>query len=152
MKRGKRMLYVGRRTRAIPPALSLALRERDAGCRFPGCTNRRWVDAHHILPWALGGRTEPENLVLLCRRHHRLVHEGGYSLTGNANETLAFRDPRGKLLANSPQPPPGSHRELVARNGASGPSIDHTTLLKGTGERMDLVENVYAVASRIPPG
>jgi hypothetical protein len=68
----------GRKTRAIPPALRRALRARDRGCRFPGCENRRFLDAHHIHHWARGGPTTPDNLVLLCRRHHRLVHEGGY--------------------------------------------------------------------------
>jgi hypothetical protein len=75
VKPGRRMLYLGRRTRSIPPALNLALRERDGRCRFPGCTHRRC--AHHIVPWVLGGRTDLDNLILLCRRHHRLVHEGG---------------------------------------------------------------------------
>jgi hypothetical protein len=70
-------LDVGRRTRTIPPALRRALRLRDRGCRFPGCENHRFVDAHHIRHWARGGPTALDNLVLLCRRHHRLVHEGG---------------------------------------------------------------------------
>jgi hypothetical protein len=153
VKRGNRMLYLGRRTRSISPALSLALRERDSGCRFPGCTNRRFVDAHHIIPWSRGGATEPENLCLLCRRHHRLIHEGGFSVAGNANAELVFRDPRGERLQNSPQPPPGSPRALLDRNRDAGLSIDPETLLKGDGERMDLVENVYAVARAIdPPG
>jgi hypothetical protein len=55
-----------------------ALRARDPGCRFPGCENRRFLDAHHVHHWARGGPTTMENLLLLCRRHHRLVHEGGY--------------------------------------------------------------------------
>ena len=149
VKRGKQALYLGRKTRSLSPALNLALRERDRGCRFPGCNHRRWVDAHHIIPWALGGRTNPENLVLLCRRHHRLIHEGGFSVSGNANEELVFRDPRGERLANSPQPPPGSWQGLTERNRAAGHAIDHDTLLKGDGERMDLEENVYAVAKAI---
>jgi hypothetical protein len=140
VKRGKRALYLGRKTRSISPALNLALRERDDGCRFPGCTNRRFGDAHHITPWALGGSTEPENLVLLCRRHHRLIHEGGFSVAGNANEELVFRDPRGEILDNAPSPPPGS---------LSGLPIAPDTLLTGDGERMDLPECVYAVATAI---
>jgi hypothetical protein len=149
VKRGRRALYLGRKTRSLSPALNLALRERDKGCRFPGCNHRRWVDAHHIVHWALGGRTDPENLVLLCRRHHRLIHEGGFSITGNAHEELVFRDPRGERLDNAPKPPPGSWEALIERNRAAGHSIDHDTLLKGDGERMDLVENVYAVAKAI---
>ena len=149
IKRGKRALYVGRKTRSIPPALNLALRERDGGCRFPGCTNQRWVDAHHIVHWSRGGPTDPENLCLLCRRHHRAVHEGGFTVTGTANSELVFRDPRGIRLANSPQPPPGSHRALIEQNHDAGHRIDPDTLLVGDGERMDLEECVYAVAKSI---
>jgi hypothetical protein len=54
-----------------------AIRARDAGCRFPGCTRQRHLDAHHIQHWADGGPTQLKNLVALCRQHHRLVHEGG---------------------------------------------------------------------------
>ncbi len=64
-------LDVGRRTRTIPPAIRRALNRRDQGCRFPGCTAHRFVDAHHIHHWADGGETRLDNLVLLCRRHHR---------------------------------------------------------------------------------
>jgi hypothetical protein len=74
-------LKVGRRTRSISAALRRALRARDHGCRFPGCTHRRFVDGHHVTHWAEGGETNLGNLVSLCRRHHRLVHEGGYSRT-----------------------------------------------------------------------
>ncbi|MCP4766517.1 MAG: DUF222 domain-containing protein, partial [Gammaproteobacteria bacterium] len=60
-------LDIGRKTRAVPPALRRALQARDAGCRFPGCSHRRFVDAHHIEHWADGGETSIDNLVLLCR-------------------------------------------------------------------------------------
>jgi len=65
-------LSVGRKTRTIPPAIRRALRRRDGGCRFPGCSATRFVDAHHVHHWADGGETCMDNLVLLCRRHHRL--------------------------------------------------------------------------------
>jgi hypothetical protein len=71
-------LDVGRKTRVIPPAVRRGLKVRDRGCRFPGCTNTRFVDGHHITHWADGGATRLDNLVLLCRHHHRLLHEGGY--------------------------------------------------------------------------
>jgi 5-methylcytosine-specific restriction endonuclease McrA len=70
-------LNIGRKTRSIPPAIRRALKRRDHGCRFPGCTCNRFVDAHHIQHWADGGETSMDNLVLLCRTHHRLVHEAG---------------------------------------------------------------------------
>jgi hypothetical protein len=69
-------LSVGRRTRTIPPRLSQALWARDKGCTFPGCHRTRFVDGHHVRHWADGGETSLENLLLLCTRHHRAVHEG----------------------------------------------------------------------------
>ena len=69
-------LNVGRKTRIVPAAMRRAIVRRDKGCRFPGCTHKRFVDAHHVKHWAHGGETRLENLILLCRRHHRLVHEG----------------------------------------------------------------------------
>lgn len=80
-ERDGRPLSVGRKTRTVPPALRRALRSRDHCCRFPGCTQRRFVDAHHMHHWADGGQTKLSNLVLLCRRHHRLLHEGATQST-----------------------------------------------------------------------
>ncbi len=71
------LLDVGRRTRTIPPALRRALDVRDGGCRFPGC-GLRFTDAHHVKHWADGGETSLGNCLLLCRHHHRLVHEEGW--------------------------------------------------------------------------
>jgi hypothetical protein len=68
-------LDVGRRTPVVPPGMRRALIVRDRGCRFPGCDRpHTWCDAHHIHHWADGGRTSLDNLVLLCRQHHRAVH------------------------------------------------------------------------------
>ena len=64
------VLDVGRKTRTIPPSIRRALQARDRSCRFPGCTARR-CDAHHVEHWIDGGATSLDNLVLLCRRHHR---------------------------------------------------------------------------------
>ncbi len=71
------ILDVGRKTRVIPPAIRRALWARDGGCRFPGC-GCRYAEGHHIIHWVLGGPTSLDNLVLLCRKHHRMVHEGGF--------------------------------------------------------------------------
>ena len=73
------VLDVGRKTRTVPPAIRRALDHRDGGCRFPGC-GLRFCDAHHIKHWADGGETRLDNLVLLCRRHHRAVHEEGFAV------------------------------------------------------------------------
>jgi hypothetical protein len=72
------VLDVGRATRTIPPAVWRALVARDGGCSHPSCDRPpQWCDAHHIVHWADGGATSLENLELRCRRHHRMVHEGG---------------------------------------------------------------------------
>jgi hypothetical protein len=70
-------LDVGRRTAVVPPSIRRALVVRDGGCRFPGCDRpHSWCDAHHVEHWADGGSTALANLILLCRRHHRSIHEG----------------------------------------------------------------------------
>lgn len=91
-------LNIGRKTRTIPPAIRRALQRRDGGCRFPGCSCRRFVDAHHIHHWADGGETSMNNLVLLCRRHHRLVHEGGFGVHSGAGNEIWFSYPTGDTL------------------------------------------------------
>jgi hypothetical protein len=74
-------LDVGRRTPVVPGPMRRAVIVRDRHCRFPGCDRPPpWCDAHHVAHWANGGATALANLVLLCRRHHRLVHEGGFRL------------------------------------------------------------------------
>lgn len=93
-------LSIGRKTRVIPPAMLRALRRRDKGCRFPGCTHDQYVDAHHIQHWANGGETSLENLALLCRRHHRLIHEGGFVLL-KVDSKLEFCSPNGKIIPAS---------------------------------------------------
>jgi len=94
-------LSIGRRTRSISPPMRRALRIRDGGCRFPGCTNSRFVDGHHIKHWADGGETSLSNLVLLCRRHHHLVHEGGFACEKSADGEIVFKDQREQTLARS---------------------------------------------------
>ena len=74
-------LNIGRKTRIIPKAIERALSARDHGCcRFPGCGNRRYLHSHHIEHWSNGGETSLSNLMLLCTKHHTLVHEGGFRL------------------------------------------------------------------------
>ncbi len=78
---GGEPLHAGRATRVVPAPMRRALVARDGGCRFPGCDRPpEWTDAHHVVHWADGGETKVENLVLLCRMHHRAVHEGRWRL------------------------------------------------------------------------
>ncbi len=74
------VLNVGRKTRVIPSAIRRALKARDGSCQYPGCSQSRYVDGHHIVHWADGGETKLDNLILICRRHHGLVHEFGYRI------------------------------------------------------------------------
>lgn len=133
----------GRKTRAIPPTLRRALRARDRGCRFPGCENRRFLDAHHVHHWARGGPTTLGNLVLLCRRHHRLVHEGGYGVDRQGR----FYYPWGQPFPAVPRLPRGDPDELVERNRPLG--IDADTCESGTGDPLDVGYAVDVLISRI---
>jgi len=133
-------LSIGRKTRVIPSAMRRALKARDAACRFPGCENRRFVDAHHLQHWAKGGETKLDNLVLLCRRHHQLVHEWGYSVERLGDGDLLFRFPWGGPIASVPRSPPGSVEELLADS-----RIGPWTCESGEGERMDLDLTVAAL-------
>ena len=87
------VLNVGRKTRAVSPALRRALKLRDQGCRFPGCTQTRYVDAHHVQHWCDGGETSLDNLITLCRHHHRLLHQEGYEIVKNMNGDFVFIKP-----------------------------------------------------------
>jgi len=100
---GDEILSVGRKTRAVPPAIRRALRLRDRGCRFPGCTHTRHVDAHHVRHWADGGETKLSNLVELCGQHHRLLHEGGYGLRATDDGALVFTRPDGERIPEVPR-------------------------------------------------
>ena len=131
----------GRKTRAVPPAIRRALRSRDRGCRFPGCENRRFLDAHHVHHWARGGPTRMDNLLLLCRRHHRLVHEGGYRVDRHGR----FYDPWGQPLPVAPRLPRGSPSELIERHHTL--AIDADTCESGTGDPMNLGYAVDALLS-----
>ena len=132
-------LSVGRKTRSVPPAIRRALQRRDRGCRFPGCTCSRFVDAHHIQHWADGGATDINNLILLCRHHHRLVHEGGFGLNRTPAGELQFTDPTGNRLADAPKRRfRGDVFELVTNNERSGITITpETPIPDWLGESMD---------------
>jgi hypothetical protein len=107
-------LDVGRKTRAVPSAIRRALAVRDGRCRFPGCAARR-CDAHHIAHWMDGGPTSLDNLMLLCRRHHRLVHEGGFSVTRDRRGDVTFTRPDGRRLPSSA--PVAAHGPLDVDRG-----------------------------------
>jgi 5-methylcytosine-specific restriction endonuclease McrA len=136
-----RLLEVGARTRTIPPALRRALHHRDRGCRFPGC-GLRFGQGHHVRHWAQGGPTTLSNLVLLCRRHHRAVHEEGYHVARQPDGALRFRRPDGRPFPEVPPPPavPADPvQALRARHHAEGLRLHARTACPDwLGERLDL--------------
>jgi len=93
-------LSVGRKVRTVTAAVRRALWARDRGCAFPGCSHTRYVDAHHVKHWADGGETCVENMVLLCSQHHRMVHEGGYSIHYDHAGHHYFKTPDGYTVPN----------------------------------------------------
>src|SRR6267378_1654940 len=132
---------IGARTRTIPPALRRALHHRDRGCRFPGC-GLPFGEGHHIRHWARGGPTTLSNLALLCRRHHRAVHEEGYQVERQPDGELRFRRPDGRPLPDTPPPaavPADPVGALRAGNDGHGLHIDARTAMPGwLGERLDV--------------
>jgi hypothetical protein len=145
------VLNIGRRSRTIPPAIKRALQVRDKSCRFPGCCETRYVDAHHIQHWADGGETSLDNLVTLCRYHHRELHKGNFQLelapqTG-AGQKLLFSTVSEKRIESSFMPQfqvdgEGTGSLLEASSDflqQHWPLIDSNTAITAwQGERMDM--------------
>jgi len=89
-------LNIGRKTRIVPAAIQRALRARDNNCcTFPGCRNRRYLHSHHVEHWSNGGETSLDNLLLLCTKHHTLVHEGGFRIEKDFRDDWYFIRPDG---------------------------------------------------------
>jgi hypothetical protein len=124
-------LDVGRTKRLVTPGLRAAVCARDLRCVFPTCDrDANWCDAHHLVHWADGGETSIDNLILLCRSHHVLVHEAGWTITGQSGN-LRFHRPDGTELGGEPHPdrhigvlcslstPNGSFRQAVCSRSSS---------------------------------
>ena len=134
VERDGRPLTVGRRKRTIPAAL----RSRDDGCRFPGCTHARFLHAHHIRHWARGGPTSLDNLVQLCSYHHRLVHEGGFQVESRGRGAVRFRRPDGRAIATVPDWGAASGPALAEQHWIRGLIVDEKTCRPlSAGDRLD---------------
>jgi len=150
---GGEPLNVGRKTRSIPPALKRALNSRDQGCIFPGCTHKKYVDGHHVLHWANGGETRLDNLVTLCRFHHRLVHEGGVTIERLDDGAWRFVKPNGEsFVSTAPghtQPMSGDWETIFKQHAEHDIHIDaHTARTHWRGEHMDYGIAVDILLSR----
>ncbi|MGH7325929.1 MAG: DUF222 domain-containing protein, partial [Candidatus Rokuibacteriota bacterium] len=136
-----RVVEIGARTRTIPPALRRALHYRDRSCCFPGC-GVRFGQGHHLRHWAQEGPTTLSNLALLCRRHHRAVHEEGYQVARGPDGTLRFRRPDGRPLPEVPPAAPALENPveaLRAHHASQGHRIHARTACAGwLGERLDV--------------
>lgn len=135
------VLDVGRSRRTIPPALRRALEVRDGGCRFPGC-GLRFTDGHHVEHWSDGGETSLANCLLLCRHHHRLVHEGGWRITWWAEGRPTFHDPTGHVQYDGRWVPPEIGQrpveDLIERHRRRGLDPDWRT----AGARWKRLEDI----------
>lgn len=98
-------IRLGRTTREPSAWMMRQLRYRDWGCRFPGCDARRFTQAHHIVWWRRGGRTDLDNLILVCFFHHRLVHEWGWKVARGDDGTVRWFRPDGTMHRAGPGPP-----------------------------------------------
>jgi hypothetical protein len=116
----------------VSTSLRRALYARDRGCTFPGCHRKRYLDGHHLEHWIDGGETKPENLALLCTYHHRLLHEGAFSIVKDADDALRFVTADGRTI-----PRCGYRREDFTDGPSNG--MDSSPLTsRHLGARLDV--------------
>jgi len=157
-------LDVGRKTPVVPAALRRAVIARDQTCRFPGCDRHHsWCDAHHVRHWADGGDTKVANLVLLCRRHHRTVHERGFTIAMDGSQPV-FRRPDGTPLEDrrplgTPLVDRGPPSQRSARadptpgtNRGRSTLVHHDARSRTTANRGDAPIHVSPAATILPFG
>jgi hypothetical protein len=132
-------LSVGRKTRKVPHGIRRALMARDQMCKFWGCTHARYTDAHHIEYWTEGGETSLDNLMLLCRFHHRLVHERGYRIERDNDENVDFIRPDGSRVAPVITRPRACATDVVSGNATAGIDVKREPAApEGAGRSLDL--------------
>jgi hypothetical protein len=121
-------LYLGRTRRLATPAQIAALTVRDGRrCQFPGCTHTRHLHAHHVRSWLRGGRTDLDNLVLVCSYHHRLVHDHGYRIHRH-RDRWQFLRPDGAAVPATGAPLTGNTEGLIEMHTRARLRIDRDTL------------------------
>jgi uncharacterized protein DUF222/HNH endonuclease len=131
-------MYMGRNRRLATPAQIAALTVRDReSCQFPGRTHTQYLHAHHILPWWFGGRTDIDNLILVCAFHHKLIHDHGYRIHRLPGR-WEFCRPDGTLIPTVAAPLVGNAEGLIEMNTRARLRIARTTLTPDWyGDRLD---------------
>ena len=148
------LLDLGRRARFPNPALRRAVETRDERrCRFPGCTQRNRLRAHHAQHWAHGGPTDRANLLMLCPTHHRAVHEGGWNVRADGHGGFTFHDPGGHHIPEVALPPsPCNPGDVIGANERAGITITPESIRSlSEGEPMDLDWTMMTVFCAHPP-
>ena len=152
-----RVLNIGRRARTVPAPIARALNIRDKTCRVPGCCESRYVDAHHIKHWVDGGETSLDNLVILCRAHHRQLHQGHFTIKVEktaADQQLVFTTCSGKTLQSSvfPQFPRVSAETSADALRHTAPAVNAKTCTpRWHGEDCDYGMAIEALLRRDEP-
>jgi len=152
---GGNPLDVGRKQRTVSTPLRRALYARDRGCTFPGCHRKRYLAGHHLRHWIHGGETNPDNMTLQCSHHHRLLHEGGFSIVRDEGGTLRFVTADGRSI------PRNGYRledfvddDVGAEDAGAGgePSREGfcTTTVQGEWERSEVRETAAVYRVRRP--
>ncbi len=132
--------------RVVPARVRRALRRRDQRCQFPGCDRFHRLHAHHIRHWVDHGPTQLTNLVLLCPFHHRLVHEGDYTIVGGHPDSphplgLAFHRPDGTIVPPVVRPPSSPPSDLARATGVVTPHAhDPLDLAYAVGSLCDVID------------
>jgi hypothetical protein len=146
----RRPLDLGRSHRVVTAKLFRALLLRDGGCHHPGCESRHGLEAHHVRHWIHGGATAPDNLVLLCRRHHHAHHDGEFSVSADGRQRFTFRRADGRELPRHVDPP-----RLVATADPVEAEHDDVEAAAATtswdGRPMDRDYAVAVLAQRLRP-
>jgi hypothetical protein len=138
------VLGIGRMSRHAPAWMLRQVRHRDRECRFPGCGARRFTEAHHLRWWRHGGRTDLDNLALICSFHHRLVHEHGWSVKRDAAGELAWRRPDGTRYRAGPSP--GASLNLADTISIRGATVS----LRAGQSRQYVVTRAMPVSASCP--
>jgi hypothetical protein len=146
-------LYLGRNRRLASPAQIAALTLRDEGrCQFPGCAHAQHLHAHHVVTWLRGGRTDIDNLVLLCTFHHKVLHDRGF-LIRRLGGGWEVRRPDGTPIPEAGAPLTGNVERLVESDARAGRQITNGSLTPTWyGERLDPAPILDALLPRRTSG